>query len=272
MIFSFILLRYELKSSTSPIKYFIDNIFYFTTLLLANIFLKMANSLESIFSDFVSLFFPRLCAACTHPRVKGEPIICSACLLELPYTDHHLDPKNLLYQRLSGFMPIHAAQALLKFSKDSRVQRLLYALKYGHQPDVGNALGELYGARLLQTDQAASVDLIVPIPLHPSRQRKRGYNQSACFAAGLASALHIPYSEKAVVRTIKTITQTRKTRLERWENVQNVFRVNVSREIAGRNLLLVDDVVTTGATLEACVRALTDAGCGQIRIACIAAA
>lgn len=232
----------------------------------------MANSLESLFSDFVSLFFPRLCAACTSPRVKGEPIVCAACLLELPYTDDHLDPQNLLYQRLSAFMPVHAAQSFLKFSKDSRVQRLLYALKYGHQPEIGNFLGELYGVRLSQTDQVISTDLIVPIPLHPSRQRKRGYNQSACFAAGLASALNIPYTEKLVARTVKTITQTRKNRLKRWENVQNVFRVNVSREITGKNLLLVDDVVTTGATLEACVRALTDAGCGEIRIACIASA
>ncbi|MBT1685189.1 ComF family protein [Dawidia soli] len=232
----------------------------------------MANSLESVFSDFVSLFFPRLCAACTQPRMKGEPIICSACLLELPYTDHHIDPQNLLYQRLSAFTPVHTAQAFLKFSKDSRVQRLLYALKYGHQPDVGNFLGELYGARLSSTGMTTKPDLVVPIPLHPSRQRKRGYNQSACFAAGMASTLNIPCAENLVERTVKTITQTRKNRLERWENMQNVFRVKVSREIAGKDLLLVDDVVTTGATLEACVRALTDAGCGAIHIACIAAA
>jgi ComF family protein len=232
----------------------------------------MANSLDSLFSDFVSLFFPRLCAACNHPCVKGEPIICSACLLQLPYTDHHLDPQNPLYQRLSAIMPVHAAQALLKFSKDSRVQRLLYALKYGHQPEVGNFLGELYGARLSETKQVIATELIVPVPLHPSRRRKRGYNQSALFAAGLASALSIPYTEKLITRTVKTITQTRKNRLQRWENVQNVFRVNVSHEIAGRNLLLVDDVVTTGATLEACVRALTEAGCGEIRIVCIASA
>jgi ComF family protein len=239
---------------------------------LANIFLKMANSLQSLFSDFVSLFFPRLCAACTRPCVKGEPLVCSACLLELPYNDHHLDPQNLLYQRLSAIMPVHTAQALLRFSKDSRVQRLLYALKYGHQPEVGNFLGALYGARLLEAGQMISTDLIVPVPLHPSRRRKRGYNQSACFAAGLSAALAIPYTEKLISRSVKTITQTRKNRLERWENVQNVFQVNVSREIAGKNLLLVDDVVTTGATLEACVRTLTDADCGEIRIVCIASA
>jgi ComF family protein len=169
-------------------------------------------------------------------------------------------------------MPVRTAMAFLRFSKGGRVQRLLHALKYGNRPEVGEVLGSLCGVRVYGTDLAASADLIIPVPLHISRQRKRGYNQSARFAEGLSKTLKIPYSDTFLERTVKTETQTRKSRIARWENVQHAFRVKVPREIAGKNIVLVDDVVTTGATLQACIHVLMAAGCAEVRVICIAEA
>jgi ComF family protein len=159
---------------------------------------------------------------------------------------------------------------LFKFVKGSRVQHLLHALKYKNQPELGVALGKMYGNDLLHAGYKGRFDLIVPVPLHSSRRRKRGYNQSEEFGKGLAEVLGVPCSDHVMERLVSTDTQTRRSRLNRWQNVSHVFRVTNTAAIAGKRILLVDDVVTTGATLEACGRALIDAGCMELSIACIA--
>ena len=174
--------------------------------------------------------------------------------------------------RLAGRLPIRHGWAFLKFQKGGIVQRLLHQLKYNDCPEIGERLGKAYGRDLSATSLAREFDLIVPVPLHRSRLRQRGYNQSAHFAKGLSETLQIPWDESISMRTQATASQTRKNRRERWENVRQGFAIKKAESVLGKRILLVDDVITTGATLEACGRHLLDCGCASVSVACIAEA
>lgn len=227
---------------------------------------------NTIVEDFVSLFFPRYCLACSGPIVKGEEILCTACLSDLPKTNYHLFIESPVKNRLTGRLPIKHGWAFLKFRKSGIVQHLLHQLKYNNHPEVGERLGQAYGMELLQSGFAREFDLIIPVPLHTSRKRQRGYNQSSKFAAGLSQAMRIEWNESISIRTQSATTQTRKSKAERWENVKDVFSVDTHSSIEGKRILLVDDVITTGATLESCGRHLISCGCGGLSVACIAEA
>jgi ComF family protein len=230
--------------------------------------------LRATLADFLALFFPRACLACQDPLVAGEQHLCTTCRAELPYTNYHLLPaaQNPLGRRFWGKLPVVHTLSYLRFLRHGRVQQLLHQLKYQGQQDVGKALGQLYGAELATADLGPPFDLIVPVPLHRRKLARRGYNQADAFAAGLAAALPCPWSAAALRRTEHTASQTRKSRTERWQNVAAVFEVAHPEQVAGRHILLVDDVLTTGATLEACGAALLAAGASQISIATIACA
>ncbi len=233
----------------------------------------MANSiLPALIRDFVTLIFPDYCLACKNSLVKGEKLICTRCILQMPQTNYHLDEDNPLKARLSNRIPLRYAMAFLKFSKSGKVQSVLHALKYKNEPALGILLGNVYGDRMTAAGLCGQFELILPVPLHKSRKRKRGYNQSAKFAEGLSQKLRIPFSDDLLERTIKTETQTRKSKLSRWQNVTEVFRVRDEKALQNKNILLVDDVITTGATLEACGNFLIQAGCRSLSIACIAEA
>ena len=193
-------------------------------------------------------------------------------MLQMPQTNYHLDYSNPLKRRLSSRIEMEYAMALFKFSKSGRVQGLLHSLKYKNHGELGIALGNIYAERMMETHLKEMFEIIVPVPLHPSRKRKRGYNQSAMFAEGLSQKLQIPFSDELVQRKIKTETQTQKNKLNRWENVNEVFEVTDIDAIRSKKVLLVDDVVTTGATLEACGSQLIAAQCSTLSIACIAEA
>jgi ComF family protein len=193
-------------------------------------------------------------------------------MLEMPRSDYHIDRENPFYQKFKGRIPLKYVMTLFKFVKGGRVQHVLHALKYKNLPELGNTLGRIYGYDLVQANYKHEFDLIIPVPLHISRKRKRGYNQSEEFGKGLSEMLEIPCSDEFVKRVIKTKTQTRKSRLNRWENVSEVFNVIKPEAIKDKRILLVDDVVTTGATLEACGQVLVGAGCKDLSIACIASA
>ena len=230
--------------------------------------------LHALAADFIGLIFPRLCLACREPLVRGEQHLCTGCRAELPYTDFHLLPpgQNPLGRRFWGKLPIRHALSYLRFVRHGRVQHILHELKYQGQRDVGTVLGRLYGAELHAAGLAADFDLIVPVPLHPRKLAKRGYNQAAAFATGLADGLKVPTHNTALRRTANTQTQTQKNRAQRWENVATVFEVETPMAIVGRRILVVDDVLTTGATLEACGTALLAAGATEVSIATIACA
>lgn len=149
---------------------------------------------------------------------------------------------------------------------------MLHQLKYHHHPEIGVKLGKVFGRELAERGLKQAFDIITPVPLHPTRLRKRGYNQSAKFAEGLSHALAVPWSESISVRKGRTKTQTRKSKIDRWENVKNAFSIAEGKLVEGKKVLLVDDVITTGATLEACGMHLINSGCSHLSIACIAEA
>ena len=233
---------------------------------------KYMNSVAAeIFGDFVSLFFPRYCTGCEESLVKGEELICTKCILEMPSANYHLEHENPFYEKLVGRIQVKYVMSLFKFTKSGRVQHLLHALKYRNKPELGRMLGKVYGHRLKETGYSKEFDLIVSVPLHEVKKKRRGYNQSEEFGLGLAEILDIPCSDSYLKRLHMTSTQTRKTRLKRWENVKEVFAVVTPKIIQDKRILLVDDVVTTGATLEAAGKVLLDNGCRELSVACIAA-
>ena len=224
---------------------------------------------NSIAEDFVSLFFPRYCLGCSGSLVRGEDILCTGCLGELPKTNYHFRAENPIVNKLMGRLLVKHAWAFLKFQKRGIVQHLLHKLKYENHPEIGERLGLAYGNELVTAGFGNEIDLIVPVPLHRSRLRMRGYNQSFEFAKGIGHAMNLQCDESITIRTQATPTQTNKSKAARWENVKNVFSID-KNNVRGMRILLVDDVITTGATLEACGQHLISSGCNALSIACIA--
>lgn len=233
---------------------------------------RTENRLLATGKDFISLFFPNYCFGCNRSLVKGEDTLCTRCILELPKTNYHLMDENPIKNKLIGRLPVKHAWAYLKFRKTGIVQHLLHQLKYNNKPEVGVKLGAHYGEELARCGYQNEFDVIIPVPLHPTRKRKRGYNQSEKFAEGLSNSLGIPWDKSISVRKLSTLTQTKKSKQERWENVESVFDIDAVEKIKSQRVLLVDDVITTGATLEACGQHLISHGCKELSIACIAEA
>jgi ComF family protein len=215
-------------------------------------------NLLSYFDDFIGLFFPELCAACGKSLVKNEEVICSSCIYYLHYTNHHQDPENQVARQLWGRFSFVHAGAFLYFQKGNKVQHLMHQLKYNHRPEAGLQMGRLYGAELKRSAGWMLPDVVIPVPLHPAKQRKRGYNQSEHIAKGLAETLDIPLVNDNLYRVQNTETQTRKTRFDRYENLKDAFKVRDAALLEDKHVLLVDDVITTGATLEACALQLLE--------------
>ena len=214
----------------------------------------------NIADDFVSLFLPRLCLACRAHLVKGERILCTECLMSMAQTDFHLKRDNMLEQAFWGRCNIERAAAFSVFSRGSRIRKLIHSLKYQGRKDIGSILGEYYGSVLTESGFMEGIDMIIPVPLHPARERQRGYNQSECIARGLTTSTGVAYRSDILIRTTGKGSQTSRGRYERWENVEGLFRVTLPARVRGRHILMVDDVITTGSTMEACVIALQEAG------------
>lgn len=223
---------------------------------------------ESIQHCF-SLFYPKLCLVCGTQSPPKKEIICLSCQHKLPQTFFHLEKENPLAERFWGRLPLKAAAALYHFSKGGRTQQLIHQLKYNNKPIVGKQLGQYYGKQLISNPIFGTIDCIVPVPLHPRKQHRRGYNQSAEFAAGLSQGMSIPSFDKALQRRTFTDTQTQKSRQERMDNVFTAFALHQPALIKGKHVLLVDDVVTTGATLEACGAQLLQVEGVQLSLATI---
>ncbi|WP_316840627.1 ComF family protein [Pedobacter gandavensis] len=220
--------------------------------------------------DLLHLLFPAACFGCALPLISGEADICSSCLYSLPYTDHHLDPNNLVARQFWGRLPCHAAMAMLFFKKEGTVQQLIHHLKYSNQANLGIRLGILLGERLQSSPYFQGIDLLIPVPLHKKRLARRGYNQSEAIAQGIAEVINVPVSNRHLFRTSATDSQTHKGRLLRFENMSTAFAVQHPEELANKHLLLIDDVLTTGATIEACGISLLQAMPEKISIATLA--
>lgn len=223
-------------------------------------------------SDLFYLFFPRVCAACGNVLFKHEDSLCLQCIHNLPKTNHLQVSENYLVKLFWGRFPIHAAAAYYSFSKASKVQNLLHQLKYKGNNEVGIKVGFLMGKELKNNDLYQCVDYIIPVPLHPKKFKSRGYNQSEEIAKGLSKGMSVQLDIITLTRGVFTETQTKKSRFNRWQNVEDVFVVNTNENMVGKHVLLVDDVITTGATIEACAQKLIAAGVNKISVVAIACA
>jgi len=226
--------------------------------------------MKAVLYDFVSLFYPRICQACGNSMYRGEAVICTFCMYHLPKTNYHMDADNPVIRHFWGKINIVAASSYYFFHKGQKVQKLVHRLKYKGQKEIGLKVGELYGRELSESPLFCSADVIVPVPLHKSRLRTRGYNQSDFFAKGLSAAMNVPAENNLLVRNKKTETQTRKNRFSRFENVNEVFSLVNKTNIEGKHILLVDDVITTGSTLTACAEVLLSHKDTKVSIASIA--
>jgi ComF family protein len=232
-----------------------------------NNYLKSASGFAA---DLFGLFFPNLCLGCGQPLIKGEEVICTPCHFHLPKTYFHHDPDNPLNKVFWGRVNLEMVAAYLYFQKGSTVQHLLHQLKYKGRQEIGFKIGKWYGQELSQAEIFRDAALVIPVPLHPHKLRKRGYNQSQVFAEGLTAVMNAKLETACLYRKTDSKTQTRKSRYNRWENVADIFAVKKTEKIRDRHILLVDDVLTTGATLEACAQALLEVPGVKVSVATIA--
>lgn len=226
----------------------------------------------SLLDDFISLIYPNICAACGNSLFKHEEVLCNFCEFHLPQTNFHMDRDNPVAMIFWGRTEVESAASYYHFNKGSKVQRLIHLLKYKGRKDIGVYLGKQYGSFLRNSPLFSTVEVVIPVPLHWKKQRKRGYNQSEQFAIGLSASMKIPVDILTLYRKKATDTQTKKSRFKRWENVAEIFDLKDPAKLAGKHVLLVDDVITTGATLEACIQVLHAVPGIRISVASIAAA
>jgi ComF family protein len=219
--------------------------------------------------DFISLFYPEVCITCGEGLAEKEEFICTSCFYKLPKTDYHNNPGNTLYKAFYGRAEIQAAAAYCFYAKGGMVQDLVHEIKYKGKKELGTSFGKWYGADLKNISPFSELDCIIPVPLHPTKLKRRGYNQSANFAEGLSKTLNVPVLPNALTRLKETETQTNKSRFDRWENVKEVFAVENKEQLLGKHVLVVDDIITTGATMEACVHVLNAVPVASVSVASI---
>jgi ComF family protein len=224
----------------------------------------------TLINDFLSLIYPRHCEACNNNLFKHEFFVCNLCKLTLPKSNYHQKPGNELSMVFAGRIPYENALSFYVFEKSGKVQRLLHAIKYQDQKGLAEFLGKEYATDLLKNNVFSGVDLIIPIPLHKNKLKTRGFNQSEWFAKGLSNALNIKMDTETLARKVETNTQTKKKKYQRWENVEGIFELTNLDNFKNKHILIIDDVITTGATIEAAWQCIKDLEGIKISIAAIA--
>lgn len=228
--------------------------------------------INSFFEHLLNFAFPRICVACEKQRVSNESAICLECLWNLPRIDEAY--KEKMESKFWGKVEVGSVNAFVHFNKKGKIQKVLHALKYRNFPELGAFLGRVYATELKNLEIMREMDLIIPIPLHKSKEKQRGYNQAEMFANGLAEGLEIPVRCDLLERMRKTSTQTKtKTRFDRFKNLQDAFSLTKGHEfLRNKNVMLVDDILTTGATLESAGKVLLEAHIKSLNIVTIASA
>lgn len=220
----------------------------------------------------INLFFPKVCSGCRALLLQNETVFCTICRHEMPLTQYHLDPKNEAMKKFYGKVDIQFAATFLYFNKKGIVQELIHNLKYkGHQ-EIGTVLGSWYVEDLKEIQLEIPFDAVIPVPLHKKKFKERGYNQVTSFGKEIASGLEIPFEENILIRKIYSKTQSKKNLLGRSENIENIFDVEFTEADCNKHFLIVDDVLTTGATIEACSLALSKIPGVKISMICMAMA
>ncbi|NND76680.1 MAG: ComF family protein [Flavobacteriales bacterium] len=230
----------------------------------------MLEILKTYSLDLFHLFYPRICASCANSLNSSEKAICLSCKYNYKRPKFHDDKNNEVEKRFWGKIKVKAASAHAQFIKDGLLQKAIYELKYKQNTLVGEELGKELGYELKNSARFKDVDLVLPVPLHKIKKRKRGYNQCDFIAKGVAEAMEIEWSVRHIRRNVYNISQTGKSKYGRFKNTENIFEAYGDGHLNGRNILLVDDVITTGATIEACVNALNKVEGAEIYVASVA--
>jgi ComF family protein len=228
------------------------------------------NQMPKLIDDILGLLFPPVCITCGNRLISQEEYLCMDCWLDLPVSRYHLDPENKIVRMFWGRVPVESGTAWFQYRKGSRYQKVIHSIKYKGMKELGFEAGRRFGEVLKEAPGYFLADLVVPVPLHPRKQASRGYNQSEWIAMGIAEAMGKPVSTGNLIRHTHTPTQTRKNRFERWKNVEGIFSVKNPPEFENRHILLVDDVVTTGSTLEACTAEILKCPEAKVIIATLA--
>jgi ComF family protein len=226
--------------------------------------------IKTVLEDLISVFYPRVCAACENILDKDEEVLCLECCYSLPETNFHLHKGNQLEQLFWGKINIESAAAYLYYSKTGKAQKIIHNLKYHGHKQVGLFLGKEYGKILKDIDDFKYVDIIIPVPLHQKKERQRGYNQSEYFAKGLSEAMNKPVDFKSLMRIIDTKSQTKLKGYEKYLNVKGAFKTINADTLQDKHVLLVDDVITKGSTIEESANALSGIQGIKISVAAIA--
>ena len=223
-----------------------------------------------MFKSVLALFFPKVCVGCQSFLLANEKVICTLCRHEMPLTKHHLNPKNEAFMKFYGRVPVEFVATLLYYHKRGIVQEIIHSLKYRGQEEVGTIIGEWFAEELKSIPKGFVFDAIIPVPLHKKRLRERGYNQVTTFGLGLSKNLNVPYNSCVLQRKIYSKTQVKKSFLGRTDVSDALFDVTFTEKDHHKHYLLIDDVLTTGSTLEACCRALLKIPGARISIVCMA--
>jgi ComF family protein len=226
--------------------------------------------LYDLWDDFISLLFPRLCHGCGNHLMRNETLICTECFVIIPRSGYHLIPDNPVEKIFWGRCAISKAAAFSFYTRDSRIRSLIHHLKYKGVKEVGYELGRIYARSLKSSGFLDDIDIIVPVPLHPVKKRQRGFNQSDIISQGISEVSGIPFDTGLLIRKTVTKTQTRKSRFDRWTNVQDIFSVKDYEKLRGLHILLVDDVITTGSTIEACANEILKAEKTKVSVVALA--
>ena len=208
-------------------------------------------------NNLLQLFYPRLCLGCDKRLTEDEQYLCLHCFCELPRTHYHRRTDNPVFKLFTGFFRINEIGSFLLFEKDGMVQRLVHSFKYWGNKQLAQYLGRIAFLEMKSDGLFSDIDILIPVPLHPKKERKRGYNQSEWIAKGVESVYPYPIRCDLLYRNKDTATQTRKTVYERNLNVEEIFFLKNAESIEGKHVLLIDDVITTGATLRACIKTLS---------------
>lgn len=212
--------------------------------------------LYDLWDDFISLLFPRLCYGCGTHLMRNENLICTSCYVVIPRTGYHTVADNPVAQLFWGRCLLEKAAAFSFYNKGSRIRNLIHNLKYKGIREIGYELGKIYGLSLKSSGFTDDIDIIVPVPLHPEKIHSRGFNQSEIISSGISDVTEVPVNTGSLARLTVSATQTRRSRYERWTNVEGIFSVVNEEHIRGKHVLLVDDVITTGSTIESCANEL----------------
>ncbi|MDA7557604.1 ComF family protein [Flavobacteriaceae bacterium] len=223
-----------------------------------------------LLNHLINVFFPKVCFGCLNILSDNEHLICTSCRHDLPLTNYHFNNIDSLKKIFYGRVHIENATALLLFEKKGIVQQLLHQLKYKGQENIGTFLGKWLGHELAAIDDYKTIDVVIPVPLHKRKQRKRGFNQVAKFGIEIAEALGVVYRDNVLIKITNTETQVFKNRMARWQQNTTTFTLKNSALIANKHILLVDDIITTGATLESCINVLNLAENIKVSVASMA--